>query len=478
VVLVLVLAGCAAPIADEREPSDPFEDPERDVMGWENGYWADEPVPVRYDDGLNGTERRGVVARAMARVERVRGVEFRRGVSVEVVSRSEFANGSVSGNGGGDSPGALYRDVRYEALFLLGEDTRGDEATSRNDRQSVQGYYDTRADRIVLVSPTETPRIDEGTLAQELFHAFQFRNLLPRRIPALATYDGRQAVLSVIEGDANLVQYRYERRCEGNWSCLSGAAPADGDASGGGDGGDGSAGGRATRGGGSGVRMGIYLLQYFPYAEGEQYVREVQASAGWDGVDALYDELPTTSAAVIHRTTVDARPVELPAAARDGWRPVERPDRGDFGTAGEAGLAGMFAYTLYDGRNATVVDPGAFLNRRNGSLSARNPLDYGLAPSTGWRGDRFRVFRHDEGATGYVWRIAFADPGAAREFLGRYRELLGYRGARTLGDGDFRIPAGRFADAFSVRREGDTVTVVNAPTLPAVAAIAPDSPEE
>jgi hypothetical protein len=507
IALLVVAAGCAAPVArdvpttdrpepvgsetpetgpapqdpttdgpdDEDGTPDPgpeFEDPETDVRGWENGYWADEPIGIDQSDGVDEEERAAAVARSMARVERVRGVEFDRDVTVEVVTREEFASGPVGGGDGGSGNGpsaeALYRDARFEALFLLGEDTGGGNATDRNNQQSVQGYYDPGRDRVVLVSPTETPRIDEGTLSQELFHAHQYRNLLPNRIPALSTYDGRQAVLSVVEGDANLVQYRYERNCEEEWSCLSRGSPA----SGGDDGTNDDEGGDADDGS-SGFSLGLYLLQYFPYAAGEQYVREVYDRSGWSGVDALYEDFPTTSAAVIHSADLPATDVDVPVPDAEGWTLVERPRRGNYGTVGEAGLAGMFAYTLYDDRNATLVRRSAFLNGDDGTLDSQHPLNYSLRFSDGWRGDRFRVFRNGAGETAYVIRVRFVDAGAATEFASRYRDLLRYQGGNSLSEGTFRIDEGRFADAFSVHRTDATVTIANAPTTEALEAIAP-----
>jgi hypothetical protein len=76
---LLVLAGCNAFLGGDRN------DPMTDELGWENGYWYDEPLSVTTADGLNESEREAVVARTMARVERVRGLEFEQSVPVSVI---------------------------------------------------------------------------------------------------------------------------------------------------------------------------------------------------------------------------------------------------------------------------------------------------------------------------------------------------------------------------------------------------------
>ncbi|WP_237560395.1 hypothetical protein [Halolamina rubra] len=87
VVCCLVLAGCAAPAA-------PSPTPGEDRLGWEDGYAATDSVAVDASDGLNESELDAVVARTMARVELIRGLEFEETVPVEVISREEFRNGS------------------------------------------------------------------------------------------------------------------------------------------------------------------------------------------------------------------------------------------------------------------------------------------------------------------------------------------------------------------------------------------------
>ena len=158
-VLTLALAGCSMPFLDH-----PAEPRGGDTIGWENGYWYYDPVDVTTADGLNASEREAVTARQMARVERIRDREFQSTVPVEVISRAEYRNRSRS-NGSAGPPGDPWNDQVWEALLLVGEDSGSSEAISDTRSDSVLGYYSTSQDRIVIVSESETPVVERGTLA-------------------------------------------------------------------------------------------------------------------------------------------------------------------------------------------------------------------------------------------------------------------------------------------------------------------------
>jgi hypothetical protein len=498
VIVALVLtAGCAdqradRPVVDGRGAVDPQtdtpslpgdadapSDPDGDVRGWEAGRWYNESLPVDATDGLDDGEREALVARAMARVERIREIEFDRPIDVSRVSRSAYGDrvpgqndpGSESGSGGRSgaeaaSSAALATQVRYEALFLLSPDRDAGGAESSNDAQTVGGYYDVSKDRIVLVSDAETPTVDEVTLSQELYHAYQFRHLVPARLPPGSTADTRRAWLSVVEGDANLVDALYEDRCEGEWDCLR---PAVGNRTGT-DTADGA--------GGTDLDLGVFLLQYFPYAAGERYVRSVRVRSGWNGVNALYDDMPASTEQVIHGDgTVPDGPTVRDRSA-PAWDPVRTRTGGAVRTVGEAGIASMFGYTLYDGREGSLVARGEFLVKSD-SAGAPAGLTYRVDAAEGWNGDALVAYRRDDGTTGYVWTLRFDTSADVEAFTRRYRRLLAYHGAERVDTDDdevYRIDDGPFADAYELHVEkGDlTVEVVNAPTVDDLTRLAPE----
>ena len=441
-------------------------DPESDRLGWENGYWHNESVDVNQSDGLTQAELNATVSRAMARVEVIRGLEFDMAPPVEIVSREEFAS---SGNGSYSESFRTFDDTKFEALFMIGESEGSIEVQDANRGATVGGYYSPAADSIVLVADNQSElQVEELTLGHELVHAIQDQEF------DLTTYtsetrDGANANSGLIEGDANYVQYRYEQRCGegGSWNgtCLS---P---EASGGG-------------GGGGPPNWGVYFLNYQPYSDGPAFIASTYHQGGWAAVNDLYDAPPESAEQVIHPDRYGTDPpteVELTDQHGDGWERVRPESRLDHAEVGQAGVASMFAYPLYTDRPGiqryaqSVVGPNTFFNYTDSQqLSRLDPLNYGFDAAAGWDGDRMHFYRNAGNETGYVWRLVWDSPQDAMEFREAYAELLRYWGAERVGERTYRIPessSSPFADAFHVTVEGDTVTVVNAPTTDSLTAI-------
>ncbi len=370
---------------------------------------------MRTADGLNRSEREAVVARTMARVEAIRGLEFTREVDVRVVSRAEYRDRRANATGGDGA----FREQVWEAAFLVGERATVGEELDAVYGTSVAGYY--AGGDVVVVSEGSTPTIDTRTLAHELVHALQDQHL--GFGPDRRTFDGRLARDGLIEGDATAVEYAYEARCGAEWSCLP----------------------RPDRdGSGSTVPSNAYFALIQPYAEGPAFVNALRERGGWAAVNDAYDRVPASTEQVIHPARYpDEAPVEVRIEDRssDGWTRFERDTPRT--TLGEA--------TIY----------AAF--RANGVVEGGGRFDYSHPLSAGWAGDRLVPYRNGD-AAGYVWRIEWDTERDAREFTRGYRDLLATRGA-TRGGNVYVIPEGDpYADAFRVTREGETVTVVNAPT--------------
>jgi hypothetical protein len=467
----LVLAGCAAP---SQFPEGGPPDPGSDVAGWEAGYWHNESVDVDQSDGLNESEQRAVVRRAMARIEYVRDVEFREPVTVETLSRAEYrervlgggGSGSQDGSGGGDgsvSNATLMSNARYEALFLVGEGRDSEREQRETQASQVLGFYSPREDRIVLIAETETPTISEATLAHELVHAFQFRHLNPQYNGS--TLEAKNSHLGLIEGDARYTEHLYMERCGVEWACVAPEAASEtgGDSDADSDSGDG------------GPHRGIALLNYFPYSDGSVFVRALKEEGGWEAVNEAYRAYPASSEQVVFPAKYrEDAPTQVSLRDRSGpdWRRV-RPPGPDYAAFGMAGITAMFAYPSYEqSRGEGVIPPQTFLNvGPDGRVDGLDPIEYGIDYAAGWDGDRLHAYYNPESEElGYVWRLAWDSPGEAEEFAAGYRELLRYWGAERVRRGVWRIPEGEsaFADAFAVRVEGDTVTIVNAPSADAL----------
>ena len=431
----------ATEMADEPRP-----DPETDRLGWENGYWYNDPLPVNNTADLTPEQRKTVLARAMARVERVRGLEFNSTVEVSVRSRE---NASI---GGGERDPALrhFDNAKFEAAFLIGEDEDSLSVQQESRNQTVAGYYDPEMEAIVLVSDSATPTLDgEGTLAHELTHAIQDQRLnlsVQRRVD---TRDGYNGVLGLVEGEANTVQQSYTDRCGEEWTCLN---PPDS-----GEGGDPS----------PPPNWGTYFLQFFPYSDGPGFIASLRDGDDWSRVDAAYENPPRSARVVIEPDdygTFEVEDVQLTDRMTGGWERVRPPDRPDYGRLGRSGLGAMFARTLYDDSNSTsLVAAQEWLNLDGGEVNMTDPLNYGLAVTRGWTGDRLHVYRNGEDLA-YVWRLAWESPADAQRFAGAYRSLLSYWGGDRVAEGVWVVEDGPFADTFRVTVDGSQVTVANAPT--------------
>lgn len=422
-------------------------DPDTDVLGWENGYWHNETIDADSSDGLNDSELKAVIARSMARIEQIRKLEFEDDVPVSVLSRSEFQQQQQK-RGTGDAL-RTFDNAKFESLFLINESTDSIAVQNRNRGSSVLGYYDPKRNEIVVVSENESLQIDEFTLAHELVHAIQDQKFNLSEYNR-KTRDGANADSGLVEGDARYTETLYKNRCDGEWDCL----PTN-----------------SQSGGGDLANIGVYLVKYQPYSDGPAFIRGVRNEGGWDAVNALYENPPASTEQVIHSNKYGSdapADVKLADKSSDAWQQVTVADRPDYGSVGEAAVFSMFMYPAYHSEGKEqVIPPNQFFNRNeDGDLRDIDPLNYNHSYSDGWDGDRLFVYQNDEGETGYVWKLVWDSEQDAKEFVTGYEKVLQYWNAEKIDDREntWVIPESEsFADAFYVKQEGNTVTIVNAP---------------
>ena len=455
VLLALALAVAALPaVAGAASDGDAPPDPEEDTIGWENGYWYNESVDVTRDDGLNESELDAVVARSMARVEQVRGLEFEKTVPVEVISRETYREQLSDDLDNTSREQTMHSNVVLEAMLTLGESESSKQAQEDTLGSGVLGLYKPSTEEIQIVSENATtPKMNEITLSQELFHALQDQHFGLNM--SANTTDGHNAHDGIVEGDGNYVDYRYQQRCESEWSCLM---PQE-EPGGGGSGGE--------------IHYGLQLTLFQPYSDGPPFVKQLYDEGGWDAVGAVYDDPPESSEQVIHPEKYGTEPpVEVDYEDTSGadWRILEVPNASvNYDTVGEAGMAVMTLYPFFEsGREVRRDRVQAFIT----GGSALDPYNYSYQATAGWGGDRIYPYVRDDSyetnETGYVWKTVWDTERDAAQFEAEYFELLAYYGAAPV-DGHvrtFRIPDEQFlGDAFYVDRSGTTVTIVNAPTV-------------
>ncbi|MFB6111206.1 MAG: Hvo_1808 family surface protein [Halobacteriaceae archaeon] len=428
-------------------------DPDTDVLGWEGGVWHNESIAVDQSDGLSDAELARYVARGMARVEYIRDLEFKSMVPVEVMSRAEYRNRSQGGGSNGPSTYQRWNEQVWEALWILGENATFAEALGATRGSSVAGFYSPSKDRITIITPTpESPTISSGTLIHELTHAIQDQyGYLGRSSLVRSTQDGQLAADSLVEGEANYVQDRYGMRCGGAWNCV--ASPSEGS-------------------GGSlppDFNFGVFVTIFFPYSDGPPWVASRVDTAGWQAISAAYDSPPVSTEQVIHVTNETPMTLSFTDTSTDAWSMY--PNYGERGadTVGEASIFTMF---WYQSRN---YDAGVVpVNALGDTESPYDAYRYVSSPSEGWGNDLVVPYRNGSGGDGYVWKTIWDTEADAREFARAYRAVLAAHDARSTGQNTYVVPSGPFADAFRVVREGQRVTIVNAPTVEALADLRPN----
>lgn len=440
-------------------------DPEEDVLGWENGYWHNESISVTRDDGLNDSELDVVVARGMARVEYVRELEFDETPPVEVIPREEYANDVEERYANMTESDRVHQNIKYEALFMVGETQDAISVQRRNQAGGVGGYYDPEAGEIKIISENvSTPKMDEITLSQELFHALQDRQFNISSFNQ-STEELHNAKDGIIEGDGNLVDQLYNEECTGgiwNGSCLM---PEE-------------------SGGASDFNphIGLYQITFQPYSSGPPFVQGIYNSGGWEAVNDLYENPPASSEQVLHPEKYgqdEPATVSFEDTSQDPWRrqTLNGSDGNEsvsFAQFGEGGLFVALWYPGYEtGGETTVIPYRSHLNlTASNEISQVEPYLYEHPATEGWGGEKLIPYVTDESAetneTAYVYKLTWDSETDAEEFRGKWLELVKFHNAEPVdGHADtYRIPDDEeFGDAFYVAQEGDTVTIVNAPTI-------------
>jgi hypothetical protein len=458
-VALLVLAGCST--GYQSPAPEPSEPPGADHLGYYDGYWHNDTFDIDAGDTLTEGQEEAVVSRAMARVQLLRGQTFDERVDVDIISRREYREefGNVTTPTPTAAAGALANS-QFEALLLVGSDRDVVDVRRGNRGDNVLGFYQPSTERLIIVSESDPATLEgELTLAHELVHAVQDQQFNLSSLPS-GTMDTVNARNGLVEGDATVVENAYRRNCEsGEWECVSTE-------------------GTTTAGApGTGFHFGVYYTGFFPYAEGPTFVQYHHDRGGWDAIDAMYDDLPETSAEVVYPRTYGTNAYGTATVADrsdDDWQRVSPTTGPEYATAGQAGLTSMFAYTLADDydREQSLIDSEVFYNRSgpNGQLDSTRPFTYDISYAEGWYADRLHAYTSG-GEAAYVWNVMFNDRANTTEFHGGHADLLEYWGAETIEDRE-GATVWRFTDADSpfdgvlwVERDGRTVTVVHAPTV-------------
>jgi hypothetical protein len=361
------------------------------------------------------------VERIIERVERERGVAFRRDPDPQQVTPAQAREEAL------ESLDADYPPARREAeaqllamLGLLPEGTDLGEAVASSYEDAVAGYYDPRTGRMRIIQGAQTANrvLYEMTVAHELTHALEDQVFDFDTGKLAEGDDAALAYSALVEGTATVLMYRYLDNRFGPEEAIGGIA--------------------ASAFAPTGDLPPFLMAQLlFPYTAGEAFVSRLLEVAGgeWTVVDAaLRARPPVSTEQVMHpqayleveqpeRVSL-TRPI---AALGDGWEEQRAGTMGEWLT-------------------------GRLLAKGGGTGAAR--------AAAGWGGDRYAlVARGDDHAI--IARWTWDTARDADEFT----EAL-----RAWGDGGLpdSTPSGRDTwttpdGAAVLHRSGATITLALAP---------------
>jgi len=343
---------------------------------------------------------RGVVDEVMPEVERLRGLEFKQPVPVEVVSDEDLRTYMSKRLDSLQSEEELRNGQRaYQLLGLLPESIDIVEIIMKALEEQAAGYYDPSTSSYYLIDdmPAEMASI---LTAHELTHALEDQHFdLDSRIRDNLNDDDRIfAVSSVHEGSATLLmtQYMTARLLRGELSLEMLTSP-DLD---------------ITRAEALNELppvlqrqlLGPYILGALFLVQGNMLAMAAQSFPVED-VDHAYDNGPLSSEQILHAEKFwdpqerdDPKPVDLTGVGTllgDGWQPVTR------GVLGELVLAVMTG-------TDEPIDPQAAMLA--GAAAWTNEA------ASGWGGDRWEMWERD-GRAVVLLSIRWDSPDDAQEFV-------------------------------------------------------------
>lgn len=191
------------------------------------------------------------------------------------------------------------------------------------DTDSIMGFY-RWDDKTLYLKQGLDPEKFKGTRIHETFHALQDQIFgMSELRKDVKTTDGNYAILGLIEGDATLTfiecmpesMARVMISSATPWRMMGGAPKYD-----------------KTRRGEASVRQGA-----FGYAIAARFVQAVKEAKGWDGVNAMYSNIPKSTEQVLHpeKYLAGEQPVnvslpELASLLGPGWETVRTDTLGEF----------------------------------------------------------------------------------------------------------------------------------------------------
>lgn len=382
----------------------------------------------------------GDVARIARRVERLRGLRFRRRVRPRFVSAEEGAQLLRRQVNTGYPPSRQRRDE--EELKLLGLLKPSDDLAKvlrATEDEQILGFYDGRSKRLIVIRrPGDSRALLEITLSHELVHALEDQRF-GLEVRGGLSDDAAVGESSLAEGTATAVMTEYAARYVGVEGLLGVSL------------------GAASR---TQTKLPAFVEAslLFPYVEGERFVGAFRSAGSWRAIDRILElRRPRSAEQVLHprKFALDERPVavrtpSLGGFLGKGWRLVDSTSVGEFD------LRELFAIVggSPDPAAAAGWGGGRFALWRKGSFSPD--------------GCRAPCIESDVGILRLAWDTQ-VDRVEGERALGRMftQGLAGRRLAERSGVGLWSSRGG----AIGILGGGTRTTVALAPDVPLTARI-------
>lgn len=324
--------------------------------------------------------------------------------------------------------------IFYNTFGFMTPDVDLYQVTQQVLMEQIAGYYDTELDQMYVLS-SQQDRLDAVSslvYAHEYMHALQDANFDLDELLDEARFENEPdyalAVLSLIEGDAQLMtlQYTEQRLREDPTLALQllGAitqlqSPALDNAP---------------------PIFGAELL--FPYEQGMSFATRIFSNSGWRVLNQVYQRPPQSTEQVLHPDIyllyetpieVDVRPLDTFFENGDAWRLVRNHPMGEF-----------------------------YIREH---LKLFLPVNEAELASAGWGGDRMMLYADQDNRPLVVWKLAWDTLNDMNEFNIAYDVFLtNWTGstAEVFDDQNFCWWSARFSACKALR--GDETIITIAPT--------------
>ena len=312
-------------------------------------------------------------------VEKFRELKFQAPVRKGVESEAESKRHMLEEANKPENRDELEKSGRVGKAFgLLPEDY--DMAKAADYLAEAAGAYDYETKKLVLVQQKVEKGhlgIDTDTIAHELEHALQDQTFDLARWDTLldSHVDRSEAWTCIVEGEATFVAHAWTFTQMGK-PIPELPVPDEPEPS----------------------EVPAWIVRNFtmPYEQGARFVQKVHAKGGWDAVNKLFRDPPSTTQQVLH-----------PQRFFDRREPAEIL---------------MPSLRKVVGGKAKEVDRSTM-----GEWNVRILLEtLGTAPRTakavaaGWHGDRYQLIELEDGSVALVWLTIWDDEAKAKAFVEAY----------------------------------------------------------